>query len=242
MPLLAEGGRLKAQESEGMTEVLSSLREAIGDFRELSGAAKERIDAVFTNDLGRDLGRVAHAAAGVMEQVESGDGLAHEVIYDRGLSRDAHRMVASGRQVVEDAVGTVDRFDAILAAVKDGDGTLHGLLYRDDGGKVLADLQRSTKKLDDLIDRVRDGDGALHTLIYQQDGRTLIENLSAVSSTLRRLGDEVQQGKGTLGALLKDPSVYEDLKGILGSVRRSQVLRSLVRYTIRHDHLRAVEK
>ena len=44
-------------------------------------------------------------------------------------------------------------------------------------------------------------------------------------------------GRGTVGALLKDPSVYEDLKLILGNVKRNKALRWLVRYTIEKDGL-----
>jgi phospholipid/cholesterol/gamma-HCH transport system substrate-binding protein len=38
-----------------------------------------------------------------------------------------------------------------------------------------------------------------------------------------------------LGALLVDPSLYEDLKSAVGNVERNQVLRALVRYSIRAD-------
>jgi phospholipid/cholesterol/gamma-HCH transport system substrate-binding protein len=56
------------------------------------------------------------------------------------------------------------------------------------------------------------------------------------------VSDEVSQGKGTVGALLKDPTVYQDLKLLVGNVRRSRMLRALVRYTIAHDGLRVVSQ
>jgi phospholipid/cholesterol/gamma-HCH transport system substrate-binding protein len=236
---LKDGARLQAQESEGMTEVLASLNGAVGEIRSLSSTAKNRIDTVFTDDLGRDLGRVARAAANVMERVEDGDGLAHEVIYDRRLASDARLIASDGRRMIEEAVGAVEHIDSILTAVKNGDGTLHGLIYRDDGGRLLAEVQRSAKKIGDLADEVRNGRGMLHELIYQRDQGDLVANLTALSRTLRELGDEAQQGKGTIGALLKDPSIYEDLKGIIGNVERSRVLRGLIRYEIQRDGLRA---
>jgi phospholipid/cholesterol/gamma-HCH transport system substrate-binding protein len=45
----------------------------------------------------------------------------------------------------------------------------------------------------------------------------------------------VRAGKGTVGALLVDPSVYEDLKMVLGNVERNRALRALVRYSIKKD-------
>jgi phospholipid/cholesterol/gamma-HCH transport system substrate-binding protein len=60
-------------------------------------------------------------------------------------------------------------------------------------------------------------------------------NLSKMSDDLRSIVADMRAGKGTLGALLVDPSIYEDLKSAVGNVERNQVLRALVRYSIRAD-------
>jgi phospholipid/cholesterol/gamma-HCH transport system substrate-binding protein len=233
-PPLGDGASLRSQEREGMTEVLTSMKQAIDEVRTLSGVVGKRLDAVFTDQLAHDLSRIAHAAAGVAEQVERGDGLAHEVIYDPRLSRDARHLLADGRGVAGDALRAVDHLDELLSAVKTGNGTLHGLVYRDDAAGLFDELQKTARELGQVTDQLRNGKGTLHTLIYDQDAAGLLADLSAASRTLRQLGDEVQQGKGTVGALLKDPSVYEDLKAIVGSVQRSRILRSLIRYEIKH--------
>ena len=36
-------------------------------------------------------------------------------------------------------------------------------------------------------------------------------------------------------ALVTDPSIYDDLKRVLGNVERNSVLRALVRYSIKRD-------
>ena len=56
-----------------------------------------------------------------------------------------------------------------------------------------------------------------------------------MSDDLRQIVADLRAGKGTLGALLVDPSVYEDLKMVLGNVERNKALRALVRYSIRRD-------
>ena len=45
----------------------------------------------------------------------------------------------------------------------------------------------------------------------------------------------MRAGKGTIGALMVDPSVYEDVKLLLGNVERNKALRALVRYSIEKD-------
>jgi hypothetical protein len=62
-----------------------------------------------------------------------------------------------------------------------------------------------------------------------------MKNLNAASDDIRQITANLRAGKGTIGALLVDPSVYEDLKMVLGNVERNKALRALVRYSIRRD-------
>ena len=45
----------------------------------------------------------------------------------------------------------------------------------------------------------------------------------------------MKAGRGTIGGLLVDPSIYEDVKTLVGNVERNQVLRALVRYSIKQN-------
>jgi len=60
-------------------------------------------------------------------------------------------------------------------------------------------------------------------------------NLGAITGDLRQIVADLRAGKGTLGALLVDPSIYEDAKSVLGNVQRNDALRALVRYSIKQD-------
>ncbi len=238
-PPLADGARLKTEESEGLTEIVASLQDGITQIRLLAGTARERIDAVLTDELAADVGRIARATADVVEHVQEGGGLAHALVYEPRFTHKADRLLDDTHAVAADAEATIARLDALLGEVEHGSGTLHSLVYRDDGGRLLAELTRSAEGVERLLAEVRDGHGVLHELIYEKDGGDLVANLTALSRTLKQIGDEVQQGKGTVGALLKDPSVYEDLKTLLGNVKRNRLLRAVIRYTIKSDGLRA---
>ena len=75
----------------------------------------------------------------------------------------------------------------------------------------------------------RDGgtDGALGSLgDATADFRVAMANLRAVT-------DRLKQGEGTVGALLEDPTVYENLVQFLEGARRSFLLRTLIRSTHR---------
>ena len=59
-----------------------------------------------------------------------------------------------------------------------------------------------------------------------------------MSGDLRAIVDDVRAGRGTIGGLLVDPSIYEDIKRLVGNLQRNEILRSLVRYSIREDEPR----
>jgi phospholipid/cholesterol/gamma-HCH transport system substrate-binding protein len=83
---------------------------------------------------------------------------------------------------------------------------------------------------------VREGNGLAHALLYgDSSSQHVMSNLNTMSDDLRVIVGNMREGKGTLGALLVDPTVYEDIKGVVGNVERNEVLRALVRYSIKAD-------
>lgn len=62
-------------------------------------------------------------------------------------------------------------------------------------------------------------------------GGKLTESLSSISSIL----EKIDNGTGTLGALVNDPSLYDDVKLLLGGANRNRIVRNLVRETIKSN-------
>jgi phospholipid/cholesterol/gamma-HCH transport system substrate-binding protein len=237
---LATGATLRAAESEGLNEVVASVEEAMNELRGAAQSVDARVRATFTDELAADVHRVARSTANTLEGVERGPGLAHALIFEPRFKNRVGGLIDDTRAVVASANRATTSVERLLAQAEHGPGTLHGLLYRDDGAKLLADADHAVGELTAMLGEIEHGRGLAHTLIYEErDRRNLIENLTELSRTLRRLGDEVDQGKGTVGGLLKDPSVYEDLKVVFGNVKRNKMLRWLVRYSIRKDGLSA---
>jgi phospholipid/cholesterol/gamma-HCH transport system substrate-binding protein len=99
----------------------------------------------------------------------------------------------------------------------------------------------------EISSQVRGGKGLLHAILYDPAGGELVNNLSVasgsagdlmkdLSSTVKSIDNivkKVERGEGTLGGIVNDPTVYEDLKVILGGAKRSTIIKALVRYTIK---------
>jgi phospholipid/cholesterol/gamma-HCH transport system substrate-binding protein len=164
------------------------------------------------------------------------DGAAHKLLFDP----------AEGRRV-EHILGNLDAASANLAAVtadardvtaraKAGPGLVHTLVYDD---KLGASTTSTMVELEKSLTALRTGNGLGHAVVYGDDAtQHVMGNVSAMSDDLREVVSNMKAGRGTLGALLVDPSVYEDIKSLVGNVERNQVLRALVRYSIKQNEAR----
>lgn len=237
-PPLHSGDVLPAQESEGLTQVVGSVQDGIGEVRKLVSHVDNRLQVVLSDDAAQDFKRVVKSAANVMEGIERGDGLLHAVIYDPQLARSGSALLSAAQHSAQRLDQALGRLDGVLAAVENGDGTLHGLLYRDDGGKLLTQAQAAITQLVAVLSELRDGHGLLHSLVYEPAKTNLVADLGATARILRTLAEDAEHGQGTVGGLLRDPSVYQDLKLILGSVRRNTLLKALVRAAIQSEGLK----
>lgn len=234
---LKDGGFIRAEESMGMAEIGAKVQEAIGSVQTLAHDLDQQLRLVLTEQFARDAGRAASGLANVIAHVEKGPGVVHDLLYDDHLARSTAALVDDAGRSAADLDRALQRGEHILAEVQKGSGTLHALIYQDDGTKLMRELQQAAAELSGVVGAIQRGDGLLHVLIYDSEQRHLMDNLSAASLSLRHLSQEVEQGKGTLGGLLKDPTVYQDLKRTLDNVERNTLLRTLIRYTIKHDHL-----
>ena len=125
--------------------------------------------------------------------------------------------------------------DAITGEIQSGDGTAHELIYGQEGARLITNLADTAGETATILRDVRTGDGNAHDLLYGDSAGDLIENLTAITADVRVIAAETRAGRGTLGGLLMDPSIYEDIKRLVGNLERNDILRSLVRYSIRED-------
>jgi phospholipid/cholesterol/gamma-HCH transport system substrate-binding protein len=80
----------------------------------------------------------------------------------------------------------------------------------------------------------------LHDFIYGADD-TDRSTLAAMRSATERLESvlrKIDEGEGSCGALVNDPTIYEDLKILLSGAKESSLLRSLIEF-VRTDEAEA---
>jgi phospholipid/cholesterol/gamma-HCH transport system substrate-binding protein len=135
----------------------------------------------------------------------------------------------------------LDEVNTAVERVNQGPGLAHEVLYGEDGAKAVAQFGRAADEVALTLQGIREGDGIAHQVLYgggDANSQKIVEDIAAITGDFRILARNLREGKGTHGALMVDPSVYEDVKVLLGNVQRNEVLRALVRYSIQQDEQR----
>lgn len=132
-----------------------------------------------------------------------------------------------GGRIAESVAAVTD----LVTEIQEGDGLLHSLIYDRYEGAGVESIERSLAALADILEQVRHGPGVLHTLAYepaQGQGEGILGAIQA-GARLNQILVKVDEGQGTLGLLVNDPTLYEDLKLLVGGAQRSLLVRSLIK-------------
>jgi phospholipid/cholesterol/gamma-HCH transport system substrate-binding protein len=164
------------------------------------------------------------------------EGAAHKAIFDPEEARRIDRILANLDATSANLAAVSGDARDVTARAKSGPGLVHTLVYDDQLG---TSTTGTMVELNKSLTALRTSNGLGHAIIYGDDStQHVLGNVSAMSDDLREIVANMKAGRGTLGALLVDPSVYEDIKVLVGNVERNQVLRALVRYSIKQNEAR----
>lgn len=232
------GGRVPAAEGTALSDYVEQAGRLLRAAEDTADNISMGTAALGDPQFGADIRSSASDLAKILNTVADGRGPVYRLVTDRRMAASLSDSLANLQLASERLVAVADDFAALSQQARAGDGTLHELLYGQKGTLVIENLAAATGELADLLRDVRTGDGTLHRLIYSKQGEELLANLVSVSRDLKSVSAQVRAGRGTLGGLLQDPSLYEDLKRLIGDLERNEILRALVRYSIKRDDAR----
>jgi phospholipid/cholesterol/gamma-HCH transport system substrate-binding protein len=93
---------------------------------------------------------------------------------------------------------------------------------------MIQNLNKVSQNLAVITSDIKERKGMLNEVIYGKSGAKLaqtMDNLEKSTQNIQELTKKINSGTGSLGALINDPTVYEDLKAMMGGARRSSVLK-----------------
>lgn len=228
-----EGGTIKSAPSSDLGQIVTDAqdvaRQAKLALQNVQKITEQIADPQFTGDLHGSV----KALHDILDGVANKDGVAHRMIFDPEEARRVDHILAN----LDAATANMNAVSAdareISSRAKSGPGLVHTLVYDD---QLAQGTAGTMVELNKSLQALRTGNGIGHAIVYGDDStQHVMGNVSAMSDDMRDIVANVKAGRGTIGALLVDPSVYEDIKSIVGNVERNQVLRALVRYSIKQN-------
>jgi phospholipid/cholesterol/gamma-HCH transport system substrate-binding protein len=219
--------------SEEPTDVLASANRVAAATEQaitrIATFTQALADPKFTDDIKASAADVRL----MLDAVVQGDGTVHRLVFSKDQAARVDQLVdhmASASEKLDHVLGGLED---VTAHVERGPGIAHALVY---DGEISKNVAGSFDEVHRDLQAIREGNGIAHALLYGDESSSrVVSNMNAMSDDLRAIVAGLRQGKGTLGALLVDPTVYEDIKSAVGNVERNSVLRALVRYSIKAD-------
>ena len=233
----------EGQAGRTVEETLRSLRTTVVEVEKGSGLLHELVYGKSGPALLAKLDRTAGTLEQLAQAVEKEDGLLHALIYspqDETLGRLSR---------------SLGEIEGLLRQARQGPGLAHALFFDPKGAELLRSLASAGEEVERFVRDFRQGEGLVPTLLFNPDSAKILGDLQATAAGMRQLTSELQgiatgvremtadlqvvaerlrRGEGTMGALLEDPTVYEDLSALLRGANRSLLLRSLIR-SLRED-------
>jgi phospholipid/cholesterol/gamma-HCH transport system substrate-binding protein len=196
---------------------------------------------------------LAHTA----KAIETGDGLIHALIYEKGNERIFADIAAATAALRDTLTGikegkgflqtlltdpkpeVVAQFTKLLASahkllqdIEKGQGVLHALIYDKQGGKAVKDFAGAAGHMNELLAKLQGQEGLLASLLNDPKQKQVLIDLAYIMRDSRQIAADIAAGRGTVGGFIKDPTFYENLTALLEGARRSWILRTVIQSTV----------
>jgi len=233
---LDEDSVIPTEETSMLTSFLGDTGDdAEGLVREARRIATALADTLDDDQVQGDVRDIVHNLNLITAMVNENDGTVRRLLSDPEMADGVQEALVSLRDTSGELNRTVRGVRRIVSEVEHGDGSAHQVIYGTELTQVLVNTAGAVGEVGTILRDIRTGDNNAHEILYGEEAGGLITNLTLMSADMRAIVADVRAGEGTIGGLLVDPSIYEDIKRLVGNLRRNEILRSLVRYSLRED-------
>ncbi|HSE83699.1 MAG TPA: MlaD family protein [Thermodesulfobacteriota bacterium] len=202
--------RINSYTPPELDKLLGQSEELVDNVISISESLDKIVKAFGREENIENISRTLASIRRTVEAIETEQGVLHTMIYGRKTEK------GFDKNTLDRLDETINQLNALLKEIRTGEGVLNALLYD----------QQLRKNFSDSISNINSATQELSG----EDG--VIIELKETMINLREISERLEGGEGTLGALINDPTVYDQLKGVLGEAERSRFVRSAVKYLI----------
>ncbi len=234
-PPIGKGEMVPTKETRDIEQILSDLKTTLAGAERVMSNLERTTDALAEESLHQDIKKTVSQLSLITESINEGEGYVGRLLNDKSEADRISSMIESLHSSAAELSALLASSRAVVDRVRTGPGFAHGVIYDEEGTKALAQIGGAADEVGAALRGVREGESFANKVLYGEDSGEMVANLNRASADLQAIVSDMREGKGTLGAFLTDPSVYEDMKVLLGNVGRNRSLRALVRYSIEQD-------
>lgn len=231
----ADDSEVRSSETDDIASAMRGATEAVGRANEVLANVAAATRPLADPRFGNDVSAMVHDLRAITRSVAEGPGTAHMLLNDPAMAARIDRNLG----LLESTMSRVNSMTADVSSLtreaRSGHGLIHALVYDREGEAMVRSFARTADEVAAITHDVRTGNGGLHQIIYGQESAQIVTNAAQATASLRDVMADIRAGRGTVGALLTDPSLYEDMKALVGNVQRNEILRAMVRYSIHAD-------
>jgi phospholipid/cholesterol/gamma-HCH transport system substrate-binding protein len=228
-------GMVKTEESRDIEQIIDDMKNVAAGAERVIINLESTTKAMADEKLHTDVKEAVSNLNRILAAANDGDGYVGRLLNDKAEADRIAATIDSFRGSANELEGSLSGVRKIIDRVQTGPGFVHEVIYEDSGSQAIAQVGGAAEEVGLALKGIREGDSFASKMLYGSESAEMVKNLNLASEDLRQIVGDMKAGKGTLGAFLVDPSVYEDIKVLLGNVGRNRSLRALVRYSIQQD-------
>lgn len=256
-PELVDGMFIRTQDPADYGQLIRQGEEVLKNTIEITSALAAITSGLQSSQAPMAMADLLTSLAQMAKAIETGDGLLHSLIYEKGNERIFADLAAATTALRETLTGikegkgflptlltdpnpaVVVQLTKLLASahkllqdIEKGQGVLHALIYEKQGGQAVKDFASAADNVNELLTKLQGRDGLLASLLNDPNHRQVLIDLAHIMRDFRQIAADIAAGQGTIGGFIKDPTLYENLTALLEGARRSWILRTVIQSTV----------
>jgi phospholipid/cholesterol/gamma-HCH transport system substrate-binding protein len=256
-PILLDSMFIRTQEPADYSQLIRQGEEVLKNTIEITSAMAVLTSGFRSSQAPMAAADLLSSLAQMAKAIETGDGLIHTLIYEKGndqifadLSaaaaalRDTLTGIKEGKgflhtlltdphpEVVSQLTKLLASAQKLLQDIEKGQGVLHALIYDKQGGRAVKDFASAADHMNELLGNLQGRDSLVASLLNDPKQKQVLVDLAQIMHDFRQVSADIAEGRGTVGGFIKDPTVYENLTSLLEGARRSWILRTVIQSTV----------
>jgi phospholipid/cholesterol/gamma-HCH transport system substrate-binding protein len=256
-PELLDGMFIRTQEPADYGQLIRQGEEVLKNTIEITSALGALTSGFRSSQAPMAVAELLTSLAQTAKAIETGDGLIHALIYEKGNERIFSDLAAASTALRDTLTGitegkgflqtlltdpnpeVVAQFSKLLVSaqrllqdIEKGPGALHALIYDKQGGKAVTDVAGAAGRMNELLAKLQGQEGLLASLLNDPKQQQVLVDLAHIMRDSRQIAADIAAGRGTVGGFIKDPTFYENLTALLEGARRSWILRTVIQSTV----------